>query len=300
MEDSFKLISKNITIINNTFYRIEENAFRQISAPVSDPIFNTLSSYTFSNNIIHSLAKDALTISPKNISTNTFFDNVTITNNSINCNCGNMYWFDSLSQKKNDIGQYYFYQRWTRDKNLNKCLNIPNCLVKEILYDLRELCGDDFDCSNLKILKNKSNDDNFYIKQKEHVLSSLMNYNNEMNQNNSNLMQNLIEKIEIKNFQKFSKKPEKKIMKNDSVLINNERKNREKHLWKLSEINVIHSCLFIIVILFCLTLCYIVLEKLLKMSVLKVWVLKFWPRQKLVIIEGDVTSSSITDLVPNV
>ena len=98
--------------------------------------------YNFSNNEIHILDNQALEL-PKPLD-NFNFSAITIFNNAINCSCENKGWFEYLADAKETSKQLYDY--WTGGIYHNKCLDVQNCTLGQVLKNLEGLCEDNYRC----------------------------------------------------------------------------------------------------------------------------------------------------------
>lgn len=245
--DSILFTSKNIQITNNIFHHINGYAFNLISssAIATDPKNNVRITYNFSNNIIYSLAPSSLNIATEKNGRKTFFDDLTVKNNSVNCDCPNIYWFSSMYYKKKDPLENRFYKKWTDRNNENRCLNIPNCSISLVLNNYRTLCEDDYDCS--RVVEDKSLSE---FKRAEFISTDSISYmNNEMSRNISSLLQSILGQV--------GKIPLRE---------------------ELSYMNMMYSCLVVITIIFCIMLGYVVVGKCLQLAFVKNLVLKYGPK----------------------
>lgn len=282
--DSLSIACDNIQITNNTFHHIDENAFRALTGMKSESDDTILKFYNFSNNRIYSLAPGALTIAPPAISQKKFFDSWIIANNQIRCSCINIYWFDSLAKITNDLNNIFyhnFYFKWFEKKNGNKCLNIQNCSINQAVNNYMELCSEDYNCT--KQVQNTS------------VLITSINYNYEMNENISNLLQNLTFQVENKILKNVEDKNVKRdeIMRNYSIYLINNFRNEQKQISNLPFVNIIESCMFVLVIL------VIILSVVAVIKCLYALISKYGAKLDTAFIITDV-NSSVTELVASI
>ena len=131
-----------------------------ISSLINKPNVTTRS-FDFSNNTINYLDKYALQPDPlSNLLTTSSkgqFDILKINNNLFNCTCVNTEWFEFLVAKD---GYSYAPVNYNlaSPKNQNKCVNIPNCTLSQVLLNYHELCSENYECSTV----NRYNEQNFF------------------------------------------------------------------------------------------------------------------------------------------
>lgn len=254
---SLLFIGENIQITNNIFHHIAEGAFEKINAMKDHSKLNISTSYNFSNNVIYSLEKGALNINLQQSRLN-FFDNVIIANNSINCDCANSYWFHSIFPESNDPQKNRFYKKWSDENNQNKCLNIPNCSIGQVLKNYVKLCEKDYDHECPMPPKNNTAGSNIGYDEDQFISLNSNSFNSGMSQNISNLLQVLVDKIE--------KSPSKNINTGNEELYD--------------RLNIIDSHLLVIIILFCFLIIYVSVIICFKSSFIRVLILKFVSKPK--------------------
>ena len=127
----------------NTFHRVDEHVLDDIS-PKNLAMESSLD---FSNNIIHSLASESLA---KKHGHNETFLHFKLSNNSIDCICQNIFWFDWIFRNKLNVGNYSAY-KWAKAANRNKCLNIPDCNLSQVLENYHDLCEPSYQCPQKSI-----------------------------------------------------------------------------------------------------------------------------------------------------
>lgn len=206
----------------------------------------------FSNNIIYSLAPGAMTIDATNKDVKSLFDKVSIFNNSINCTCANMHWFDNIA-KNHDI-KYYLNYKWAKVNNQNQCFNIPDCYIAQVLNNYQELCEDDFNCYKMSYINSSYGN----VQQMERVLR-LVNYNNEVGQKTSKLLEVLLRQMESEEIFRNAEDADKNEDFEDfQALIGDALGEEDSWIKKFSvNLNKISSCLLIITCLSCMFFSYI-------------------------------------------
>lgn len=139
---TMKLISNNIKITNNVFERVNQNVLEEIISTKNHLNF----SLDFSNNVIYILTPKLFRMRNEGYKGNVLFVNATISNNSINCVCENMLWFESVVRNQGFIFPNFLTYKWARKGNRNKCLNIPDCGVSQVLRNYHDLCENKYEC----------------------------------------------------------------------------------------------------------------------------------------------------------
>lgn len=150
---SLNIESLNFTITNNIIHHMDEEAISELRAKQAKPFENYSNRiYNFSNNQIHILDKESLTL-PK-MKSDAFFHSLIIFNNSINCSCQNINWFKYIAENKSE--KEHLCNVWTKKSNQNKCLNIENCSINQALLNFYEFCEYNYKCPVDIALQNSS------------------------------------------------------------------------------------------------------------------------------------------------
>ena len=139
--------SAAIKITNNTFYRVSRFALGTLNSPTKS---NLTTSLIFSDNAINYLSPKSFTTDFSVQIVYNHFDTVKARNNSINCSCANVQWFEESAKEKSSKGAINYYNLFDSN-NENKCLNIEDCNLSKVLKNYQDLCSENYDCDEKKI-----------------------------------------------------------------------------------------------------------------------------------------------------
>lgn len=243
---SLKIVSPIVNIQGNTFDYVGDEAFQGITAPsLSKAKSNkTLSRriFNFSKNEMRIVENRALHFPDKE--TDTYFDTFSVYDNAIGCSCQNIPWFHELMESTYMLQRDHFYFSWINNKNPNKCSNIPNCTLNQVIYNIYELCDENYRCPA--------------IVKKDHLhfagelnLRELINTNKEIADSLKKLLKVTEEKGEDKksNFESWSKMNKNQGPKALSLAADEKIERDEGEI--VSCLTVIASCLILLIILIC-------------------------------------------------
>ena len=265
-DNTFRITSNNVQITDNIFHRVDEKAFNNIAPfkPATNSSLVLSNLFNFSNNVIYSVAPGALMIPLNDTNRNAIFTNITIFNNSVNCTCENMFWFESVAQNKHNVRNYFNY-KWAKKGNRNSCLNLPKCDVSQVLNNFHELCEDYYRCPEMAADEGKEKVANF------------INYNNEMGRETSKLLELLLNQMEeSKTFKELQSSGSQD--KHVELLVERKLVQEEQKWMNFLNFNEISSCLVIITCLTCGVVFYILIAKILNSSFLKTLTSKYRTR----------------------
>lgn len=247
---SFNVQSPEIEITNNIFHHIDDNALLSLIAPAilpnlnSNPLQRILN---LSDNIIHVLAPTALDLDFVQTNEKAFFDVIAVANNLITCSCANIFWFNSMRTENYGVQKRLFYYLWFNQKNQNRCSNLKNCYLNQVLYNFYELCVDNYRCSDTAMNKT------FYGELKPAKANDQTAISNDSSFKMFDILVGQNERV-------------KGVFEDLKNLLSEERKltSHQNELGLNSYLKSIFSCLFVMTFLFCIVLSYVVVIKCFK------------------------------------